>query len=293
MHILNNLFKKCYLINLDRAHARLHKSMARCHALGMHCERFPAVDGVAQRLHVPRHQHLTAKYWNAASVGLIHTTLRIVDMAIQNRWPAVLIMEDDFLPTADFNNAIFSVFNTGLPADWEMLFFGWSVIKPGLPVPGHSRLVRLQHKGALATHFYAISERAYPHIRHLLTNTPEPLDVIYYNYMFHRGRSYAIQAPIALQDKNLPSQIVDAHPPQTKVLHKLAAAARPRRRRLGKRAPRIARRAFRGARNVRSVRFARRIVRKRFIGHARRATRVTRLHSLYKVHKPVARSLVR
>jgi glycosyl transferase family 25 len=150
VHRFREMFPHRVCINLDRRPERWQRMQARFAKVDLgSVERFPAVDGA--KLQVPAH-------WpeSAGAYGCLQSHLAVVRQARAQGRENVLIIEDDVLFAEDFHEE-FERRVPGLPADWDMLFFGCLHHDPPAPAaPGIGRL-----RASFSTLMYAVRRTVY------------------------------------------------------------------------------------------------------------------------------------
>jgi GR25 family glycosyltransferase involved in LPS biosynthesis len=108
-------FDNTFLINLKKREDRLNEftSQVNHYDLG-NFEVFEAVDG---SLIENNYNNL-----NNGEVGIIHSTINILEKSIENNYETILIVEDDCI----FNDNIYNVdeYIKLLPDDWDFVYFG-------------------------------------------------------------------------------------------------------------------------------------------------------------------------
>lgn len=161
-------------INLQRRPERWERMQARFAQVGMGpVERFSAVDG--SNVHVPA----TWPY-SGGAYGCLLSHLAVVRQARAQKRERILIIEDDVLFAEGFHEE-FERRVCGLPADWDMLFFGCLHFYPPEPVaPGIGRL-----RGSFSTFMYALRETIYDAFIFLNKRERYPVDR---NNWFLEGR---------------------------------------------------------------------------------------------------------
>ena len=144
------LFPHRVCINLDRRPERWERMQARFAEVSLGpMERFSALDG--RKLQLPAD-------WpeSAGAYGCLQSHLAVMREARAQKRESVLIMEDDVLFAEEFQEQ-FEKRLGGLPADWDMLFFGCLHHDPPTPVaPGIGRL-----HGSFSTLMYAVRQSVY------------------------------------------------------------------------------------------------------------------------------------
>jgi hypothetical protein len=144
------MFPHCVCINLDRRPERWERMQARFAEVDLgSVERFSAVDG--RKLQVP-----AAWPESAGAYGCLQSHLAVVRQARTQARESVLIMEDDVLFEKSFHEE-FEKRVRGLPADWDMLFFGClHHDRPTSVAPGIARL-----HASFSTLMYAVRQTVY------------------------------------------------------------------------------------------------------------------------------------
>ncbi len=144
------MFPHRVCINLDRRPERWERMEARFAEADIGpVERFSAADG--RKLQVPA-------TWpeSAGAYGCLQSHLAVVRQARLEARESVLIMEDDVLFENNFHEE-FEKRVRGLPADWDMLFFGCLHHDPPTSVaPGIGRL-----HASFSTLMYAVRQTVY------------------------------------------------------------------------------------------------------------------------------------
>jgi glycosyl transferase, family 25 len=147
---LNDFFTHKVCINLDRRADRWERMRERFARHNIYpLTRFPALDGAA--LTIPPH-------WEdfPGAYGCLRSHLAIIEQARDERWPSVLIFEDDVIFDADLG-AKFARYVEQLPADWDMVYFGGIHGAPPLGVSDN--VVKVTH--SLSTFAYALRDTIY------------------------------------------------------------------------------------------------------------------------------------
>jgi hypothetical protein len=198
-HPLNAFCQKVFVINLARATERRKRFAEECRAQGLEVEWVQAIDGHLERIAYPANPR-HGKYWNAGAAALCQTVLRLLqtvmlDPSVQQ----VAMFEDDvyFVPGA--RALLATVLPTVKPPlHWELLYLGHTHIGPApLPVTAHTHLRRMQHQGGLAAHAYCVHRSVIPRLISELERARDPLDVIYADLIFKRGKSFTVSPLVA------------------------------------------------------------------------------------------------
>jgi hypothetical protein len=127
--------------------------------------RFNAIDG--ERLSVPPGWH-----GSAGAYGCLQSNLSIIQRAREERWPEVLIFEDDVLFDENLN-AKFPEYMAQLPPDWDMVFFG--CMHRSEPVRISENLLKLSY--STSTYAYAVRDTVYSAFLDLHSPSRRPVDV--------------------------------------------------------------------------------------------------------------------
>lgn len=163
---INDFFPDKVCVNLDRRPERWAQAQARyaIHQFNS-VRRFPALDG--QLLDVPPH-------WDssAGAYGCLQSHLSIVREARHRGQSSILILEDDAVFDAAFNDR-FSRYIRQLPSDWDMLFFGGLhvYVRPQRVSDNITRLT-----STYSTFAYALKQTVYDEFIELNSRSLEPVD---------------------------------------------------------------------------------------------------------------------
>ena len=186
--VFDEFFPHRVCINLDRRPERWEKMQTRLEAAGLGAvDRFPAVDGGSGG--VP----LNWPY-SSGAYGCLRSHLAVVEEARAQGWESILIMEDDVVFAEGFHEE-FQQRLCGLPADWDMLFFGCLHYEPPEPAaPGIGRL-----RVSFSTFMYAVRRTVYDAFIFLNRRERYPVDK---NNLFlqRRFRCYCFMPHLAWVD---------------------------------------------------------------------------------------------
>jgi GR25 family glycosyltransferase involved in LPS biosynthesis len=127
--------------------------------------RFTAIDG--ERVSVPPGWHSSAGAW-----GCLQSNLSIIQMAREERWPHVLIFEDDVVFDENLSSK-FPEFMAQLPPNWDMVFFG--CLHRSEPVRVSENLLKLTY--STSTYSYAVRDTVYSAFLDLHSPSRRPVDV--------------------------------------------------------------------------------------------------------------------
>jgi glycosyl transferase, family 25 len=127
--------------------------------------RFSAIDG--GHIDVPPPWRGTA-----GAYGCLLSNLAVVKQARDERWPDVLLFEDDVVFDDDFDSKL-PQFMAQLPSDWDMLFFGG--MHREAPLPVCENILKLTQ--STSTYAYAVRSSVYPAFLATHAESREPIDV--------------------------------------------------------------------------------------------------------------------
>ncbi|MGE3623113.1 MAG: glycosyltransferase family 25 protein [Bdellovibrionales bacterium] len=115
-----------FLINLDRTPDRLAK-FERTNPHLKNVTRFPAIDGraISREKLVGQNIFDADVNYSPGAIGCALSHFRLWNMVMTDRQPAT-IMEDDAILHHDFETLAPAV-TAGLPADWDILVWGWNL----------------------------------------------------------------------------------------------------------------------------------------------------------------------
>lgn len=163
---LNSFFAHKVCVNLDRRPerwARMRERFAKHKITDV--LRFSAIEG--DRLTIP-----SSWQGSVGAYGCLKSNVSIIHMAREERWPNVLIFEDDVLFDDDLDRK-FPEFIAQLPPDWDMVLFG------GLhriePVRVRENLLKLSFTSS--TYAYAVRDTVYSDFLEIQSAGQRPVDV--------------------------------------------------------------------------------------------------------------------
>lgn len=166
-------FDKVYLINLDKRQDRLEnfKKEVEKYDLG-EFERFSAYDGDSIDLST------YSQNVNPGVIGLLMSNLKIIQESKKNNYKKILIIEDDCY----FTNEVLEIdgYFKVLPEDWDLLYMGGNHNTHGgyePPLEINDKIIKLHH--TYTTHFVGINETMFDIIESQLTNSVQPIDILY------------------------------------------------------------------------------------------------------------------
>jgi GR25 family glycosyltransferase involved in LPS biosynthesis len=159
MNILNKLFDKIYIINLESRKDRWDVCEEILDKYNIVADRFEAVDG-SKLIEYPTNKR------NYIGCALSH--LGIIRKCKSENTDTVLIFEDDFELIDDFFDKIEDYYNQ-LPNDWEWLYFSGSHIEE--PIKITENVFKINK--TLALHAYALKQPIYDIIIDVMENSRE------------------------------------------------------------------------------------------------------------------------
>lgn len=117
---IEDFFDRIFVVNLDRRPERWAHSLEQFRKLGItKFERFSAYDRPLDHNKMP-----------SGAIGCTASHRAIFELVAYNKWPRVLILEDDFGICCDDVQGAFAESIKTLPADWEMFYLGANYIEP-------------------------------------------------------------------------------------------------------------------------------------------------------------------
>jgi GR25 family glycosyltransferase involved in LPS biosynthesis len=195
--MLNNLFEKIYLINLDRRKDRYDQFLKISDKYNFSFERVKAFDGhslinenfsyenkkISFRKnefykHEPGNhfgiENYHDRYFKGA-VGCLISHLEIIKTAEKNNYSSILLLEDDVAFSDDFEKKIEKLYNN-FPKEWDMFYLSGSLIKEGEKFNYYSELINSH-----TTHSYAVNSSVYKTLIKLLEKNIfiKPIDSCY------------------------------------------------------------------------------------------------------------------
>lgn len=146
--MLETLFDKVFIINLDRRGDRMLEAKAEMEKIGVKdYERVSAVDG----------QKLTGNFKVAIGhVGCSLSHLNVVKLAKERGYKNYVVFEDDAVFHPQFQE-LFDKFYPEVPQDWDLLFFGGSHVK------GFTKITNnvIKMNGSYTTHAMIVKDTLY------------------------------------------------------------------------------------------------------------------------------------
>lgn len=178
MKTLTDLFDHSFCINLDRRVDRWEEctlEFSKWNLTNIH--RISAID----KDNLPENYpgiRLQRGSWGA--LGLLLTTLQILELALKNQYKSILIMEDDVYFTSEVNNIENLI--SYVPSNWDMLYIGGnhnyhSKGHRAQPISINDHVLKCQH--TFTTHCYAIKSHMYLPLIYSLSSFTNPIDVTY------------------------------------------------------------------------------------------------------------------
>ena len=150
--MINQIFDRVVVINLNRRDDRLKQITQDLNSLGIKFERFAAIDN-GDPIDSCKQSHLA-----------------VISQAREDNLGSILILEDDALFSRSFLDDFQKAYSE-LPNDWDMFYLGGSAL---IKLPFSRYLVR--SKRTLSLQAYAVSSKAYDI---LLRDYPGHIDVGY------------------------------------------------------------------------------------------------------------------
>lgn len=241
MQEINDIFSKVIVINLDRRPDRYRAVQAQLDALGIRAERFAAVDGkdrqvldewkeyAAEPLRSPRagdppvtsyrQFHLEDRSDRArvafveqrdrkkaiatpGAWGLLSSMTRVIEQAVLEGWPSLLILEDDALFHKD-TTALFDHVLGQLPADWAILQLGAMQLhwEPSW-ITWHSKNLYKCNGSSMAAHAVGLRQEVLPALLDACRKRDLPFDIgaLHVIKRQYRDRCFTCFPNLVIQD---------------------------------------------------------------------------------------------
>jgi GR25 family glycosyltransferase involved in LPS biosynthesis len=193
---LSDHVDKVYVINLDSRPDRLSDVTEEMNKFGIEFIRFSAVNGSnlpqVETGHINSHRNSGS--WNKNALGLVKTTINIIEDAKLNGYESILIFEDDVELEKNVQ-LIFTRAKNELPDDWEMFHFG--IFHKTKPKRFSKFLVQVS--GGVCCHAYMIHSRVYDIYLDALKREDSPIDIVTLENIHTRGKSFSLLSNFAYQ----------------------------------------------------------------------------------------------
>lgn len=201
--MINTLFDKTYLINLDRRTDRLEEVNKLTEKFDFEFTRVSAVDGndlVEGENGVPVFTDEQKEFmrFNKNSYALNLTMINILKEAIKKKYKTILVCEDD-LRFKDNYFDIFGELKLSFPSNWDLFYFGCT------------HLVKYRHwtntiglvREANSCHCFAINSTIFQKLLTELEKNDRPLDLILRQNIQNRQNSFCVYPNLAYQESGI------------------------------------------------------------------------------------------
>lgn len=175
--MLNNLFEKIYLINLDKRKDRYEKFLKISEKYNFNFERISAFDGPLllnenftygnKKISFVKNEfykHEPGNFFGIDNyhdryfkgcIGCLISHLEVLKLAQKNNYKSILILEDDVAFSDDFEQKIKNLLDN-FPKEWDMFYLSGSLVREGKKFDYYSELI-----SSHTTHSYAVNSSAY------------------------------------------------------------------------------------------------------------------------------------
>lgn len=195
--MLNKIFDKIYLINLERRKDRLENFLKISEKYNFSFELIKAFDGIALLTEDFTYENKKISYvknefykhepgiffgienyhdrYFKGQVGCLMSHLEILKLAEKNNYSSILILEDDVVFSDDFQQKIENLIDK-FPEVWDMFYLSGSMVNEGKKYKYFSELISTH-----TTHSYAVNKSAYRILIKLLEKNMfiKPVDSCY------------------------------------------------------------------------------------------------------------------
>lgn len=196
--MINTLFDKTYLINLDKRKDRLEQANTLTEKFNFEFTRFQAVDGeklVEGKKGVPVFtEQQTNLRFNKYSYALNLTIAKILKEAIKNNYSSILICEDDVM-FKDNYSLVFEDVKTNIPKNWDLFYFGCMHLVPYKHFTNTIGIVR----DANLCHCFAINSNVFERVLTEVEKNEKPIDIILRETVQRKYNSYCVYPNLAYQ----------------------------------------------------------------------------------------------
>lgn len=201
--MINTIFDKTYLINLDRRSDRLDEVNKLTEQFDFEFTRVSAIDGetlVEGESGVPVFTEVQKDFlrFNKNSYALNLTVINILKEAIKKKYKSILICEDDLR----FKENYFDVFSTlkiNMPFTYDLFYFGCTHL---VPFKYYNNVVGIVRE-ANACHCFAINSTVFQKLLTELEKNEKPLDMVLREVIQRRGNSFCLVPNLAYQESGI------------------------------------------------------------------------------------------
>lgn len=188
--MLDQIHSNVYVLNLphtvEYAEDRMDHTDQQLKKIGCKYERFEAVIGDDLDEEIKPNEY-PEHVWNKRALGLVHTTINVLNDAIEKGYESIVIIEDDIEFHDDFNTMI-RAYHKDIPKDWEMIMYGsYDYHKPDIIT---KRVGRIKSSDCL--HCYAIHSSIFEYYKSLLDEKKYQIDVVTQRHIQPRGTTYCL-----------------------------------------------------------------------------------------------------
>lgn len=197
---LSDFVDNVYVINLDSREDRLNEVTSELSRFNIQFSKQSAVNGkdLPEPANKIKSGHYDPKNWNKGALGLVETTINIIEDAKLNGYDKIIIFEDD----VELHDNICLIFQNSvdeLPNDWEMFHFG--IFHKIKPTRFSKSLVKVN--GGVCCHAYMINSNVFDIYLEELNKKNKPIDVTTLEKIHTRGKTYSFTKNLAFQKNSL------------------------------------------------------------------------------------------
>ncbi len=209
--ILNTLFNKIFIINLDSRKDRWNECLKELKSAKIYnyerisasCVKYKDIDKKFITNYCPRFRG-DPKYIEGA-YGCKMSHYRVIKLAKERNYRSVLILEDDFKFRTGYQKKLTQVTNqfNFAEKDWDMVYFGGNIGGRRSP----NKNVQIEKiSGVLTTHAYAVHQSIYDKILNTCLLSKTEIDK-YYKHTFGKTSAVFITKPSIITQRDSFSNI--------------------------------------------------------------------------------------
>lgn len=183
---INNIAKKCYLINLDRRHDRYVSVKKQLSSNNIQFEKFAAVDGNK----INNDTNLT----NGAH-GILLSHIQLLNQCKQEMFDCVAIFEDDIEFCDGFQEKFDKLYPL-IPDDWQMIYLGANKHADSIVKDYGNGIIKIRNSYAI--HAIILKKDVIIKALEIVVDKQTPVDV-YYAHLQDYYPTYSFNPGLCIQ----------------------------------------------------------------------------------------------